>query len=61
MGWRKGAKNPGAKLTEDQVRQVRAWAARGMPYSQIVRALEGKITKAAVSLIVNRRVWKDID
>lgn len=55
----KGAENPAAKLTEDQVRWIlNTVKTKSLTQSQIARAL--KVTPCTVHGIVNKRIWRHI-
>jgi len=54
-----GAKNPLAKLTEDQVREIRRRLAGGE--KQAVLAAEFGVTQGGVSLIRRRRTWAHLE
>lgn len=55
----KGERNPAAKLTEEQVREIRKLKSFGVQYKEI-SAKYGISIKSAVN-IVKRRVWKHVD
>ena len=49
---------PRAKLTTDQVRQIRAWAAKGAPHSSIAKHFG--VVRQTVTAIVERQTWKHV-
>jgi hypothetical protein len=55
----KGATHHSAKLTEDQVRAIRARAAAGEMQRSLAR--EFSVTDTVVSAIVRRRTWKHLE
>lgn len=55
----RGELNGRARLTVDDVREIRRRAALGVSHSEIGRAF--KYHRANVAHIVNRRVWKHVD
>jgi len=57
-GAAKGISNPSAKLTESQVKEIRAMAAQGMTQVEIGQRFG--ITQAHVSDIVLRKVWTHV-
>lgn len=61
MSAQPGAGNFNSKLTADEVRQVRSWHAEGMTLAAMRDRLDGRVTRAALHLIVHRRTWKDVD
>jgi hypothetical protein len=54
-----GEKNGSAKLTEDQVREIRRLCASGQ-YQYVVGRMFG-VSQSAVQFIVNRRTWAHVD
>lgn len=54
-----GERNGSSVLTEDQVRQLRAYRAEGLSYSQL--GVEFGVSKIAARLICIRKTWKHID
>lgn len=58
----RGEKNPGAKLTEDDVRQIRAKAAagEGTPGIQMQLANEFGVSTKTIALIIKRVTWKNV-
>lgn len=58
-GHSQGVKNPSAKLTEDQVREIRRRGdAKNESRRQIARSIG--IGASVVTLIVNRKIWKHL-
>lgn len=58
-GWpHKGAKVPGAKLNEDQVREIRRLLYTGITQTELGRQFG--VTNGAIHLIANRKNWKHI-
>lgn len=55
----KGEKHPNSKLSEDDVREIRARYIRGKVFQKEIAALFGVHT-ALVSQIVNNRIWTHI-
>ena len=58
---REGEGNPAAKLTEDDVRNIRARYSSGTGVVQQDLATEYGISRSHVSLIVNRRLWGHVE
>jgi hypothetical protein len=54
-----GTRNVQARLTDDDVRQIRALAATGVRHTEI--APRFGITRSAVTLIVERKRWAHVD
>ncbi len=54
-----GTKNPQARITADDVRQIRALAASGTIHAEI--APRFGITRSAVTMIVERKRWAHVD
>ncbi len=55
----KGAAHPGARLSEDQVREIRVLAETGISQAEI--GARFGVTQANVSSIVNRRSWTHLE
>jgi hypothetical protein len=53
-----GERNPHAKLTEDDVRSIRAKVAAGVPQTRI--QVEYDLSRAGVQRIVSRRAWMHV-
>ena len=54
-----GAKNPNAKLTEDDVRTIRQRIADGASHATL--AAEYGVSKTTISFIRNRKLWAHVD
>lgn len=54
----KGENHPAAKLTADQVREIRARRASGEKYDALVAAFG--VTKTTISEICTRKTWRDL-
>ena len=55
----KGELNPRAKLSEDQVRLIRTLVADGEQQSSVARKFQ--VSTATICLIVNRKLWKEVE
>jgi transcriptional regulator len=55
----RGKDHPQARLTEDQVRNIRARAKAGETYAEIASSFE--VARPAISKIVTRQRWKHLD
>lgn len=55
----RGESNPGAKLTEDQVREIRSEIGRGRTQSSI--ALDFGISRATVGDIATQKAWRHLN
>lgn len=53
-----GSKHPRTDLVDDEVREIRALAARGVKRVRI--ALQFRTTRAAVDSIVQRKTWAHV-
>jgi hypothetical protein len=56
---RKGEASPHAKLTEDDVRRIRQFAAAGATWPNLA-TLYG-VDRSAIRQIVTRRTWRHVD
>jgi DNA-binding XRE family transcriptional regulator len=54
----KGAKNPNAKLTEAQVREIREKKRQGITHMELAK--EYGVTKTTISMIHNKKLWPHI-
>lgn len=57
-GWSSGTRNGRSKLTESNVREVRALHAQGVSMSDLARKYE--VTKTNISHICNFKLWKNV-
>lgn len=58
LGPLRGVDHPGAKLTEDQVRQIRALHSRGYGYRRLSQAF--RMSQSSIRNIVMRRTWAHV-
>ena len=55
----KGADNPNAKLSEEDVREIRRKKEEGITHEELAK--EYGVTKTTISQIYNRKLWSHID
>lgn len=55
----KGAKNPNSKLSEDDVRKIRARKKEGVTHDELAK--DFGVTKTTISMIYNRKLWSHIE
>lgn len=53
-----GTKNPGSKLTDDIIRDIRARAASGQSQRRIAAAIG--VSPSSISLIMHRKIWSHV-
>ncbi len=57
----RGARHHAAKLTEDQVREIRALRSQGLTYTAIAAKFNLTKNGSSVGFIVTRKLWKHLD
>lgn len=58
IAWVAGEDHPQAKLTADQVREIRRLRAAGAKYADLMAAFE--VSKSTIGDICKRKIWRDL-